>query len=94
MLIYLNSAKGLEGSANKLSKATGKRCIPASADVRKTSELEAAVEKTKSELGRIDFVICGAAGNLYVPRPHFHVLLINPQYRSSFLYKTRLYLMI
>ena len=63
------SAQGLEKSAAALSKSTGRRCIPAPADVRKPEQLEAAVSKARSELGRIDHVICGAAGNLYVASP-------------------------
>jgi peroxisomal 2,4-dienoyl-CoA reductase len=58
------SAKGLEQSAAALSKATGRKCISASADVRNPDQLAAAVSKTISELGHIDHVICGAAGNL------------------------------
>lgn len=41
----------------------GARCLAISADVREPKSLEAAVEKTVQELGRIDFVIAGAAGN-------------------------------
>ena len=41
----------------------GARCLAISADVRDLNSLEAAVEKTVQELGRIDFVIAGAAGN-------------------------------
>jgi peroxisomal 2,4-dienoyl-CoA reductase len=37
--------------------------------VRKPEQLEAAVSKARSELGKISHVICGAAGNLYVPFP-------------------------
>jgi peroxisomal 2,4-dienoyl-CoA reductase len=41
----------------------GARCLAISADVRELKSLEAAVEKTVQEFGRIDFVIAGAAGN-------------------------------
>ena len=41
----------------------GARCLAISADVRDLKSLEAAVEKTVQEFGRIDFVIAGAAGN-------------------------------
>jgi peroxisomal 2,4-dienoyl-CoA reductase len=58
------SAKGLEQSAAALSKSTGRRCVAASADVRNPEQLVAAVSKARSEFGRIDHVICGAAGNL------------------------------
>jgi peroxisomal 2,4-dienoyl-CoA reductase len=67
LLELICSAQGLEKSATALSKSTGRRCIAAPADVRKPEQLEAAVSKARSELGKINHVICGAAGNLYVP---------------------------
>ncbi|KAF8603208.1 NAD(P)-binding protein [Ceratobasidium sp. AG-I] len=54
-------------SARELSSSTGQTCIPAQADVRKPDQLRAAVEATLSQFGRIDFVICGAAGNFLAP---------------------------
>ncbi|THH01234.1 hypothetical protein EW145_g6951, partial [Phellinidium pouzarii] len=54
-------------TAKELSVLTGKRCLPAQADVRQPAQLRDAVEKTISTLGRIDFVICGAAGNFLAP---------------------------
>jgi len=53
----------LTESANELSRATGQTCIPAQADVRQPQQLKDAVAKTIEKFGRIDFVICGAAGN-------------------------------
>ncbi|KAF9235954.1 hypothetical protein BU15DRAFT_50703 [Melanogaster broomeanus] len=53
----------LTESAKELSQATGQICIPAQADVREPRQLKEAVSKTIEKLGRIDFVICGAAGN-------------------------------
>lgn len=41
----------------------GAKVIGLSADVRDYSSMEKAVAETVSQLGRIDFVICGAAGN-------------------------------
>lgn len=41
----------------------GARCIAISADVRDIKSMEDAVSQTINELGRIDFVIAGAAGN-------------------------------
>jgi len=41
----------------------GAKCIAISADVRDIKSMESAVEQTLKELGRIDFVIAGAAGN-------------------------------
>jgi len=57
----------LTQAAKELSVSTGRRCIPAQADVRNPAQLKAAVEKTIAEFGRIDFVICGAAGNFLAP---------------------------
>jgi len=54
-------------AAEELSKGTGNICIPAQADVRKPDELKEAVRKTIEKFGRIDFVICGAAGNFLAP---------------------------
>ncbi|KAG8906605.1 hypothetical protein FRC00_012455, partial [Tulasnella sp. 408] len=57
----------LEASAKELSSATGQRCIAAQADVRSPEQLKAAVAKTVETFGKIDFVICGAAGNFLAP---------------------------
>lgn len=53
------SSDRLGKSAEELSKATGRTCIPAKADVREPEQLREAVAKTISKFGRIDFVICG-----------------------------------
>ncbi|KAH7890348.1 hypothetical protein F5I97DRAFT_1834789 [Phlebopus sp. FC_14] len=50
-------------SAKELSQSTGQTCIPAQADVRQPQQLKEAVANTVDKFGRIDFVICGAAGN-------------------------------
>lgn len=57
----------LTQTAAELSQATGKECIPAQADVRFPAQLKEAVAKTIAKFGRIDYVICGAAGNFLVP---------------------------
>ncbi|KAG8906222.1 hypothetical protein FRB99_007368 [Tulasnella sp. 403] len=57
----------LEAATKELTTATGQRCIAAQADVRKPEQLHAAVQKTIEAFGRIDFVICGAAGNFLAP---------------------------
>lgn len=49
----------LLASAEELSKATGRRCIAAQADVRDPKQLHEAVSKAIKEYGKIDFVICG-----------------------------------
>ncbi|KAI0056883.1 NAD(P)-binding protein [Artomyces pyxidatus] len=57
----------LTQAANELSEATGSTCIPVQADVRIPQQLKDAVKKTIEQFGRIDFVICGAAGNFLAP---------------------------
>ncbi|KAF5375963.1 hypothetical protein D9757_008845 [Collybiopsis confluens] len=57
----------LTQSARELSEKTGQTCIPAQADVRKPEQLQEAVAKTIEKFGKIDFVICGAAGNFMAP---------------------------
>lgn len=57
----------LTQAAQELSEATGQKCIPAQADVRDTKALAQAVAKAIEAFGRIDFVICGAAGNFLAP---------------------------
>jgi len=57
----------LTQAAKELSQATGQTCIPAQADVREPQALKEAVRKTVEKFGRIDFVICGAAGNFLAP---------------------------
>ncbi|KAF8679888.1 Enoyl-(Acyl carrier protein) reductase [Rhizoctonia solani] len=54
-------------TASELSASTGRQCIPAQADVRSPEQLRTAVDTTISKFGRIDFVICGAAGNFLAP---------------------------
>lgn len=53
----------LQKSAETLTKATGVKCIPAQADIRKPLEIIAAFDKCLAEFGRVDIVINGAAGN-------------------------------
>ncbi|KAJ3781763.1 hypothetical protein GGU10DRAFT_390372 [Lentinula aff. detonsa] len=57
----------LTQTAKELSAATGRTCIPAQADVRQPKMLQEAVKKTIERFGKIDFVICGAAGNFLAP---------------------------
>ncbi|KAH8111173.1 NAD-binding protein [Phellopilus nigrolimitatus] len=66
-VIVGRNAERVEKSAKELSESTGRRCLPARADVRQTAQLKDAVEKTIAAFGRIDFVICGAAGNFLAP---------------------------
>ncbi|PVF96847.1 NAD(P)-binding protein [Serendipita vermifera] len=57
----------LQSSAKELSEKTGLECLPLQADVRKYADLEAAANKTVEKFGKIDYVICGAAGNFLAP---------------------------
>ncbi|KAG6885232.1 hypothetical protein C0993_004639 [Termitomyces sp. T159_Od127] len=57
----------LTQAAKELSEATGQLCLPAQADVRDPKTLKEAVRKTIEAFGKIDFVICGAAGNFLAP---------------------------
>lgn len=61
------NAARLESAANEMSTATGRKCLALPADVRKYTDLEAAAAKTVEQFGKIDFVICGAAGNFLAP---------------------------
>ncbi|EIW72222.1 peroxisomal 2,4-dienoyl-CoA reductase [Tremella mesenterica] len=60
-------AKGLQESAERLQQQTGRKCLAAAADVRDPKSLSEAVRKTEERFGRIDHVICGAAGNFLAP---------------------------
>jgi len=57
----------LQQAAKELSETTGQECLPIRADVRQPNMLKEAVDQTISKFGRIDFVICGAAGNFLAP---------------------------
>lgn len=57
----------LQTTSSELEKETSGRCLAVQGDVRKIETLEAAVKATLKEFGRIDFVVCGAAGNFLAP---------------------------
>src|ERR1700689_549167 len=52
----------LDGAARELRRS-GSIVCPVAADVRDFSAIEAALTRTKEELGPVDVVISGAAGN-------------------------------
>lgn len=56
----------LDNAAVEL-RALGAKVCTAVADVREMAALEAAMAKTNAELGLIDVLVCGAAGNFLVP---------------------------
>lgn len=57
----------LTQSASALEAETGQRCLALPADVRKPDQIEAALDRTLAEFGRLDIVINGAAGNFLAP---------------------------
>jgi 2,4-dienoyl-CoA reductase [(3E)-enoyl-CoA-producing], peroxisomal len=60
-------AEHLEPAAQAITNATGRRCLALVADVREPSQVESAVGRTVSELGRLDILVNGAAGNFFCP---------------------------
>jgi 2,4-dienoyl-CoA reductase [(3E)-enoyl-CoA-producing], peroxisomal len=57
----------LRAAAKELSEATGRRCIAAAADVREPETIEAALDRAVGELGGVNIVVNGAAGNFLAP---------------------------
>ncbi|ORY94723.1 hypothetical protein BCR43DRAFT_494496 [Syncephalastrum racemosum] len=66
-VIISRSKDKLEKAADEMRKATGGVVLCAAADVRKPDQVEAAVKFTIEKLGRIDYLINGAAGNFLAP---------------------------
>ncbi|WFD32122.1 2,4-dienoyl-CoA reductase [(2E)-enoyl-CoA-producing] [Malassezia sp. CBS 17886] len=60
-------ADRLQKAAAQLERDTGSRALATPGDVRKYEQMEDAVKKTVETFGKIDFVICGAAGNFMAP---------------------------
>ena len=56
----------LDAAAVEL-RALGAKVCPVAADVRDLVALEAAFARSKAELGPMDVLVCGAAGNFLVP---------------------------
>lgn len=61
------NAERLAETAKRLSEQTGQRCIPVQADVRQPEAVEKAIDETLAQLGRLDIVVNGAAGNFLAP---------------------------
>jgi peroxisomal 2,4-dienoyl-CoA reductase len=57
----------IAAAARELAEGTGRRCIPATADVREPEQVERALDRTLGELGALDIVVNGAAGNFLAP---------------------------
>ena len=56
----------LDAAAEEL-RALGAKVCAVAADVRDIAALQAALAKSKAELGPVDVLVCGAAGNFVVP---------------------------
>jgi len=56
----------LDAAASQL-RALGAKVVAEVADVRDYQALQAALEKSRSELGPVDVLVCGAAGNFPIP---------------------------
>jgi NAD(P)-dependent dehydrogenase (short-subunit alcohol dehydrogenase family) len=56
----------LDAAADEL-RALGTRVCPVAADVRDIAALDAAFARSRAELGSMDVLICGAAGNFLAP---------------------------
>src|SRR4051794_14799575 len=61
--ILSRSAEHLEPAAAAIASSTGRPCLPLVADVRRADEVDAAAARVVAELGRLDVVVNGAAGN-------------------------------
>lgn len=57
----------LKEAAKKLCAASGRRCLPLCIDVRQPQSIQAAVDDTLKEFGRVDVLINNAAGNFLCP---------------------------
>ncbi|KAM4525033.1 peroxisomal 2,4-dienoyl-CoA reductase [(3E)-enoyl-CoA-producing] isoform 2-T2 [Odontesthes bonariensis] len=57
----------LKEAAKKLSAASGRRCLPLCLDVRQPESINAAVDETLKEFGRVDVLVNNAAGNFLCP---------------------------
>jgi peroxisomal 2,4-dienoyl-CoA reductase len=65
--IVSRNRERLDDAASALTASSGRHCIGVAADVRDGAAVEAAIDRTLEELGRIDIVVNGAAGNFLAP---------------------------
>lgn len=63
VVIFGRSKERLEKASAELEANTGRKCLPVSGDVRSFIDLEKAFSIAKDQFGKIDLVVCGAAGN-------------------------------
>ncbi|KAI8852414.1 hypothetical protein BC829DRAFT_385066 [Chytridium lagenaria] len=57
----------LEEAAADITKKTGGEVFPVAADVRSYDLIESAIKQAHAKFGRIDYLVCGAAGNFLAP---------------------------
>lgn len=62
-------ADRLAAAAQALNESTGGKCVATPGDVRSFEDVGKAVESAVTQLdrGRLDMVVCGAAGNFLAP---------------------------
>lgn len=66
-VIASRSLPRVTAAAQKLTAATGQRCLPLSMDVRNPAAVTAAVDQALKEFGKIDILVNSAAGNFLCP---------------------------
>lgn len=57
----------LDATAAELTAATGRKVLAIAADVRQPDAIRAAIERCATELGKLDTLVNGAAGNFLAP---------------------------
>ncbi len=67
LAIVSRKPENLHHAADEIAAATGRRCLPLTADVRQPEAVESAVDRTIQDLGRLDIVVNNAAGNFFCP---------------------------
>ncbi len=63
--ILSRKAEHIEPAAAAILEQSGQACLPLVGDVRQSDQVEAAIAKVMEQLGRLDFVVNGAAGNFF-----------------------------
>jgi len=73
LALFSRNQERVEGAAARLQAEYGGRAIGTVGDVREPEALEAAVARTRTELGSLDILINNAAGNFYAPTAELSV---------------------